>query len=389
MAICAIILSLLAIKEFMRIQEVGNQPSKYGDGYSEQNAIWGAKAYEKLGILSNAGLPDHCLFPSNSQNSCVYTHYPPGPEYLVLMSSRLVNSFDFNSLRIPALILNLMLLSLTIILLLKKLDHLFVVILLSILSLHPFFSRFMHNLHYQGHAFYLLFLQMAVTLFVKESPKKTFSSLFLLSFFQGWLSFDYFFIATLAPMVFYGFLHGFRKKETLLLTIFSGAGFALAHLLHFYQVILYYGSFEKAFEDFLNAAKNRTNNEIIVIKWVPQKALNPLKLLSIYFSRYTKRHGFLPISLDKYMLISMALIVSFGFMKFRKSVFSFCFKKDLIDLSLAFFVSSLWIIVMRQHSFIHFSFINQHYFLFILVWIMWLLSRLTRLQILKTSPSYG
>lgn len=381
MLICVAMISILLCREISRVIEVGNQPTKYGDGYSEQNAVYGAKAFENLGIGKYYGLPDPCVGAAENATPCVYTHYPPGPEYFVYVSHLLTGSFNFDQLRILALITNFLLLFFTAWLLLKKFDHLFVIVLLGLLTVHPFFSRFWHNLHYQGFAFYLLFFQFAVSLFLKERKVATLAALFFCSFLQGWLSFDYFFVVALGPAVFYGFIYGFDFKKTAWIFLTCSAGFGIAHLAHFLQVIFYFGSFDKALEDFLNAAKNRANNEVIIINWVPEKALNPFKLVLMYFSRFTKRHGFLPVSLDKYILITLALGLIYSYFKagrkFLKSNFD---KKTMTYLLVGFIASSMWVIVMRQHSYIHFSFINQHYFLFVLMWIIWVLRKFFNLS---------
>ena len=367
--ICLILFGIHLSLEFLRVLQFKEGPTSIGDGYSEVNAVKGAQAFRMKGIFSDYGLPDHCYAESGGKNTCVYTHYPPGPEYIVYLSSFLVGNFNWFHLRMIPLVLNFLLLIIALLLFLGQFRPIQVLLFFILLGLHPFFWRFWHNMHYQGYAFYLLLVSFGVVLYSDKKFKAALVSLFAISFLQGFLSFDYFFLTTLAPVTFYSFIKGFEKRTAAKLLLVCGGGFAFAHALHFLQVIFHFGSFEAAFTDFRDAAKNRANNEVIVIDWVTTKALNPFKLFSMYMERYTRK-GFLPISLLKYFLLTIVTILVIRFYKIRKlstELFPTRVAKYLI---LALLVSSLWVLVMRQHSFIHYSFINQH-FAFFVIFILW------------------
>jgi hypothetical protein len=106
------ILILFFVKELGLIFSIGNKPSPITDGYSERNTINGVANWQKIGIAANAALPDHCahqIIPAKpDQTTCVYTHYPPGPDYMIWLTQFLTGgSLDTRVLRIFPLLINL------------------------------------------------------------------------------------------------------------------------------------------------------------------------------------------------------------------------------------------------------------------------------------------
>ena len=123
----------------------------------------------------------------------------------------------------------------------------------------------LHCLHYEGyaHSAFLAELVIITRILFSGLPTSAFSYgiVFALGLLQGFFSFDYVFVATGAaiPLAMLARENG-RSVEVRLvarLVALSGAGFAIAHLLHFWQVAHFYGSVSAALNDFSSRATYR------------------------------------------------------------------------------------------------------------------------------------
>ena len=145
----------------------------------------------------------------------------------------------------------------------------------------PMTTEVMNGLHYQGYALSLILLQMSYSWYLFSLPRaprrRELAALFSLSFIQGWLSFDYFFISSLFPLSIY-FLGSKRSLFDLGKHLFVSLGaFVCAIGLHFIQNTLYFATghrastwkfeyhsfvlaFEGAFRDLFMAAKYRSGS---------------------------------------------------------------------------------------------------------------------------------
>ncbi len=115
------------------------------------------------------------------------------------------------------------------------------------------------SIHYMGYALALLLI--AISLVLRDSVTRL--PFLLLGFIQGWLSFDYAFLAVLTPLAVELALPCITPGENLRLRlavercVLAGIGFITAHLLHFGQVWIFYGSFLDAFADLSKSASYR------------------------------------------------------------------------------------------------------------------------------------
>jgi hypothetical protein len=375
-----IIFSLLVLKEIIFIQTFTNDVSPIADGFSEANTTRGGVFFHEKGITAFSGLPDINygeLLPKRGSNgypgfkkgnSVAYTHYPPGPEYMAWLGFHIVGPGNFNLLRYLPILL-----SVIIGIFFIRVNFELVrggnkgVIFVLMLILPPMYSNFMHGLHHQQYAFLMLQLQMSLAgLYITKSKNAIYLLFFfLLGFMQGYMTFDYAFLASLFIIPFYLFFH-LNFSTLASIGLCSGIGFTLAHTLHFYQVVNYYGDFQRALSDFAGSAAHRAKNaaseaDIPNLKY-NAKEIGPFTVMKDYLYRVAGRGKYLSINLINFIWIILGL----KFIKritFKKG-YSFEFEisgRDLLALFSAVIISSMWSLVMKQHAHIH-GFIARHYY---------------------------
>jgi hypothetical protein len=370
-----LILSLLVIKEMIYIQTFQDTVSPVADGYSEANAIRGAVNFHDNGFSPTSGLPffNHPTILTefgNSKDRAAYTHYPPGPEYVNWFWMLLFGKGQFNLSRYFHILLSFFIG----IYFLHFFFHFvggglrgFVLGLLLVLP--PMYSNYMHGLHYQQLAFLILQLQIVITMLYFQDNKKIYLLSFLLmGFFQGWLSFDFAFLASLHAIPLFILMkekYSLKLKSLIFPVLLSGIGFTTAHGIHFYQVVHYLGGMENALKDFTQTASHRANNTVSeTYKANPKYLSDQIGLFSVakdFLYRVAGRGKYLAINLMNFIWIIIAL----RFIK-KMETKKYCFEfelrnSDLLALGSSVLVSSFWSIIMRQHAHIH-GFIARHYY---------------------------
>lgn len=380
-----LVFALLVVKELIYIGTFGNHTSPIADGYSEANTIRGGTFFVEEGLTKYFGLPDLCHsnqfadtgFMGSGPDGCadrIYTHYPPGPEYMAWLGLSVVGIGNYYALRLLPIGLSIL-----VGFFFLKTFFTFVgggvrgFIFGLMLILPPMYSNYMHGLHHQQYAFIMLQAQMALCLLfmTQEKFKKWWVVLafIALGFWQGWMTFDYAFLATLFAIPFYLYLRSEHKVSFLnfvTVGLSSGVPFTAAHVLHFYQVVAYYGSFDKAWADLFGTAKFRATNvtaggALGNPKYDP-KQIGLFTVARDFLYRVAGRGKYLAINLMNFIW----LMVGLRFMKkvtFRKG-WSFEFDvrtSDLLAIFAAIIVSSLWSMTMKQHAHIH-GFIARHYY---------------------------
>ena len=245
------------------------------DAFSEANAIREARNFMDTGIAANAGLGNVMrpgLYPNEGFEgypllagpsvtpSGVYTHYPPGPEYLLYATMRLLGPEPVSHLRILPLGITWAAAVFFGLRLRRRFGTPVASLVMLACAALPMFSDADSYLHNHGYALALLLVEIGICV----GRNAMVLPFLLLGFLQGWLSFDYVFLVTLVPgtlelaMARLGIGHIVRPRLALWRCIAAGAGFAFAHLLHFAEVCAFYGSFHAALQDLTNAAAFRS-----------------------------------------------------------------------------------------------------------------------------------
>lgn len=385
-----VVLALVAyfvVQQVGIVRSLGDRPSRFADRYSEANTVRAVEGYRAEGLLAHAGLPDNAFggrFPREGHETLapdgyVDTHYPPGPMWLAYAMAGLCGTERVACLRILPIGVGgaaLAALALGLVGLLGPARG--ALASLAVLPV-PLVTNMMHGLHYQGYAFALLLVQVLLVVRLYEGGARPsrglFGALFVLGFLQGWLSFDYFFLVALCPVPFAVLLSdlGRREQRRILfgLVACSLAGFALAHGLHFLQVVAFRGGLAAAASDLLGSALDRFDpgrTHELQEKTLDAAQTDPVMLASLYLQVLSAKPIFFGFRLGSLLLALLACWLLLGGRSFpirstRVRIVLGDARSVGAALGLATAVACLWIVVMRGHSLVHQHFIPRHLFL--------------------------
>lgn len=389
-AVIAASLALVAAQQLAYVGEKGDQLSDFADNNSESNAIRAGESYARRGFTHNYGLPDiaygrqftqwgakidldYCGHENGSYETCVYQHYPPGPDFLVGVMTRFFGAGRAGYFRLFPVGLGILCLGYFAVTLFRLVGPVRAALLFFVLCRLPVTQNMMHGLHYQGYALSLLLVQIAVLmrLFLRPADDKEwhFLALYTLGHLQGWLSFDYCFLVTFCALPIWLLAPEWRSrllmKRVFMAMFLAGLGFTVAHTLHFMQVMLYRGDgFRGLVEHFKEVARARSG----VTNWDAELAFPGLFGL---FVRYWT--VLLPKALyfDLPFPAIIAGVIAFFLAPFRRidaALGPFMLRvriqhHQFAAVLAALAVSSLWLLLMRTHAFVHQHFLPRHYYL--------------------------
>jgi hypothetical protein len=361
----------------VKAYSLGNGLSDLADGYSEANAIKGAEGYVVNGFTWNAGLPDvaygeqfdhsggkHDPALCETPKSCVYLHYPEGPDVLAGIATKIFGIGHVLLFRTFPLLVGLFGLTFLAYALVKTSGVVRAAGVMVALWYVPMASNMMHGLHYQGYAMSLLFVQIGVALFAFRSPRvkrKHFVGMAILGFLQGWLSFDYCFLVTLAVVPFWLAEADWRAraKEALLLAVCAGGAFTFAHVLHLVQVAVYLGGVGPALSHMAKIAADRANAPMStlpipgrpgMIIWYWFFLLEEKKYTDFLWGAFVA--GVIPLVWPRPRFVVPLWSGSLA----RESSW-----RALASFASAVVIGSMWILLMRAHANLHGHFLPRHY----------------------------
>ena len=245
------------------------------DAYSEANALREVDGFRAQGITHDAGLgnvlfgsryPDDGFAATHGEKrarsltpSGVYTHYPPGPEYLLYAAEALFGPEPVSRLRlVPLACCGAAALFFGLSLRRRFGETAAWLVMLASLAVAPLHDA-NSSVHLLGYALALLLVETGVAI----GRNRSWVPFLLIGFVQGWLSFDYVFLAVLVPLGAELSLrcidpdHAVRWRLALGRCMLVGAGFVVAQLLHFCEVWSFYGTFGDAIADLHSAARYR------------------------------------------------------------------------------------------------------------------------------------
>jgi hypothetical protein len=359
----------------------------------------------------------------------VYTHYPSTSDLIAGIGAKLFGLENVQNLRILPLIINGLLLfvffSHALLLFPNKKQQAFFMAMFFVV---PIGWNGMHTFTHFSYALYLSLAFIGVMLPVFQSLQPTLkrhakSMALLFGFLAGLFTFDYFFIVVGTPLAVCLLFHGREtfsnktlKRQWLILGFLAGVGFAVAHALHFLQVVAYYGSFSMAFQDIFGAALYRIlgikENYTFVSGMKPWNDcyisycgyltdLGPIKgrlmLLFDYLTLWTSSNGFMALwgqdlperysifyrneNISDYLVIP---IILWGLLALGMTAF---YKKQWVKHCILLFlstliISSLWLFLVKNQGIIHPHLFPRHYYFCFIM----LLLFVTRAMDVKTVP---
>jgi hypothetical protein len=354
------------------------------DPYSEANALREVDGFRAQGITHDAGLGNVLYGPrypndgfvSSAEDRAasvlpngIYTHYPPGPEYLLYAAEKLFGPHPVSRLRLlplllcwgPAVFLGF------------SIRRRFGpttgwLVMLACVSVAPF-NDANTSVHFLGYALALLLVEIGLAI----GHNRTVLPFLALGFLQGWLSFDYMFLVICAPL---GVAFAMpqidpsevpRIRLAVLRCVLAGSGFILAHVIHLMQVWDYYGTLHQAVADLHNSARFRAGAgqsggvtgylgraAILMLYYTisPYPVSFPFWHSAAEFPKAAHAFRFLGLTLGAWFpLVTLALWLAGHVGPHRNSkhlVRRWC-KINLIGLA----VSSLWWFAMQNHATIH------------------------------------
>ena len=386
--------SVGSISAAWNVRNAGNALSQV-DAFSESNAIREVRNFLDTGIAANDGLGNvlrpglyseegfeghpetraHSLTPSG-----VYTHYPPGPEYILYVAMRLLGTHPIARLRIVPLMITW----LAAVFFGLSLRHRFgmpcAAFVMLACAVLPVFSDADAYLHYDGYALALLLVEIGLCL-GRSTQVLPFA---VLGFGQGWLSFDYFFLVALVPGALELALprldadHTARKHLALWRCTAAAAGFVFAHLLHFTEVCAYFGSFQAAFRDLRGAAAYRTGEigpllRIVLTCHVLMHYFSGVNSIGILLGQPAVRRlepqqafRFGGLALGTWLLLLTLWFLLVRLIRQRRaqtSAAALQIDDDWLVVTLCGIIPcSLWFVAMPEHAFIHEHFLYRHLF---------------------------
>src|ERR1035437_8512442 len=419
--------ALLVSVQLAYLGWIGNGLGHLTHSFSEANVIRAVDAYLHDGITSHYGLARSIYgnkfpgdgfvlsridargqvpaefrqgFPASAAapNEWVYTHYPPGPEFVCWFLVSLFGNEHLWVLRLFPLCLCLLATAVFFKTLAMAFgtDRAALVAIACVLL--PMFNTYMPGLHFQGYSWALFLLQMSLLMWMywtrEAAPRWCWPALFLLGFGQGWLSFDQFFVIGLVawPLWLLRRSEGFALSRTHLAlpVMLAFAGFGLAHVLHFLQVAGELGGLSAALTEFRNTAVERVNQASAGVPLMLQRHMFAFLqadsarvsyFRSLILGLYQYIRDFLhPPAAHFFHLFSLAVILGVLAAVFRRIELNLPgsdrarplklslswpnSKKVWWTLIAALFVSVIWLLVMPAHSVGNHHITVRHFFVF-------------------------
>jgi hypothetical protein len=376
----------LALVQLGLLAYVGNGITRFADHYSEADAIRSAQGFAEHGLTWNYGLPNILYGERFAERGWkgdrraaplpaggVYTRYPPLANWIAAL---LEYAFGYERLwvwRLFPIAVGLSALAALFATLSRTFGADRGAVVAVAIALLPMTSTHMHGLHYHGYAYALLLLQIALavrTFWSSEGLTARRGALFfVLGFVQGWLSFDLAFIVTLLALP----LWLLRRVEArwlsprrLIAAVFlPGAGFVLAHVLHFLQVVAFYGSLEGALADFRTRAEYRFTGSSGSFVSVLVKAL---RSDATYSTSFLSRHfgPMLDIAIVLVLVLVLARHITIDVGRRPGVLASWSgdrVRAYLLALGAALVASAAWTVAMPAMTVNHPHIIPRHFFL--------------------------
>lgn len=350
------------------------------DNFSESNAYRAGQSYVEQGFFVEGSMPHTGYGNAYSEYGHLgatddynqvfktkrYTHYPQLPDMLCGVSILMFGDQPIWPLRLIPSLSFLIAALVTCLYFRQAFGAGAGAVLALCLALTPTFTELANNLHYYSYVNSMMLLEMAaIHYWLTRANKRGLVLLSLVGFTHGWLSFDWCFIVVFMPFVFAPFVGSSKKwlGRTTLAVFVLGCGFTLAHIIHFAQVIVYFGSFSAAFDDFFHSAAfydtdNRTKLQLFFdfADWH----------LGAYFMG--QEFGF--PKFNRHLLLGL-LALALVRRQVRPSIRWICPKpKIALGFLVAFGLAFAWAVPMTRHGWIHRSFNHLHFmpvYLFVLV----------------------
>jgi hypothetical protein len=386
------------------------------DSGEDEFALVGGMYFADNGFLSNAGLWYRCwkdnkrlltgrqIGPRLQTKCLTRAHYPPLPAWIAgllikIIGEEKIETNHLHYFRFFPVTIGIISFILFAYMTVSAFNIVKATIIIAAVSTVEVTSNMMGHLGMHGYVIPLFILQLGFFLYIFKKEEKFKIRyciiLFFLGFLQGWLSYDLFFVVSFSGIPFALLYANENKSEStkrlFYAVIFPLAGFGFAHILHFIQFAIYYGSISAAYNDIISIAKYRAQGGSQHFKYQLENAqgsdISRMKLLNLYLSRYIDSRIFLA----NYARPLKKIIIFIFFMTLFKDVrinikrpfqvllkWTSSYSTSFAVLS-AFLISILWILVMPQFSGVKelTPFVTRHFFLIYFVCVLTIVDSLS------------
>lgn len=365
-------------------RSVGNSPSALADGGSDHDALVSGMHYYVDGFTNNYGLPNRAapigkmyMDPADKPKwGAVYTHYPPGPNWLTGVGFYIFGPNHVPLYRSIPIAFSALCFMGSYFLLRRALGALLAAVSLFALFSVPMTSSMMHGLHSHGYASAILVLQTSYVFscFRRQGLLRPgqLALVFVMGWIQGWVGFDYAFVASFYPLALAAICFASPvSKAAIITTIAAAGGFAVAHIAHFGQVALYRQSWGAAYSDFFDVAAFRLG-----ATESPATTDNgTLHILQTYLIELLPAGGV--GDWPALYIIGTAIAMAVFYILWARLFPSARQRRTggvglICGLVMALVISVMWELVMQQHALVaaHKLFLPRHLLLFLFVCIL-------------------
>ncbi|MGV3598567.1 MAG: hypothetical protein ACO1PI_11930 [Bacteroidota bacterium] len=343
--IFAFCFALIAWRAFNVTTDNGNgRDNVYGDSYSDKNVLSAARYYYDYGFNGTYWLPTQQYEGKGDTSFNVYTHYPPLPDILAGIYSKVLNSTSEPVLRLFP-ILWAMVFFFVIYQVLEAIikDKTQAFIGGSILVLSNYFITWADNLH--KHTLEELLKWLYVYCIYKyfnknERENKWIAWMCIIFLLAINVSFE---PPTYLAVVSIGFSLLYSRKLFTKVTVLPGIAAVTGFMLHMWQNAAYWGSWTIAYEDMMAAFKLRTTGEETAGFTVSEIGNKDFSLLDIAFEWFNRMERF-------YLIPGWAILLlgAWGMWHMYKH------QRQLFFIALILLLASIsWSFAMSHHAYVH------------------------------------
>ena len=355
----AVVLSAFSLIQIETCIEKGGQPLRQRDAQSERNSGNGAEHFVEDGFGATSFLARYnepLNLDSGSaviRDSDIYTHYFPGPDYVLTMSYALFGTGEsvFRWTRLVPLAQVLGSIILLLLLMERRLwpGHQWTTLFMAALVLFPPVMRLWSiSLHGHSYSSACIMLGLCLGLLGGEGPHRRWKLLgaFALGFLSNYMLLTAAFVVCAAPLVGSLLVPGRRGKDhgfALLLTVAVGVGLVAAFGVHYLQIVHQFGWLETRLDQF---------GVLSIRAGAAVPGASPTELFTQYQEEVMRMFGLTPTVM---LLIGLwGAAASPGPARARLALAA--------GVAVAFVSSWTWILLMRQHSAAH-GHVNPRIFL--------------------------
>jgi len=341
-------------KEFSRVHSLGSH-FNHADGFSEDHSKEGAENFFKLGFAYSGGLQVWPRFDQDTnvpilKEKRIYTHYYPGPDYVIAMTFAVFGISDFTFQWTRLIPLFLIFFSIVAFILTMQNTYFdqwpwFKSAFAPLLFWPPAMRWWSISLHGHGYVTAIFFTLCAITWYSSyRSPSKSDSIfLFVLAFLLGIVSnymlLTFAFVVCAAPLV-SGLLIGTKDSgmNGVKLSFVVGLGLVAAFFLHLAQIAWVVDSWAVAWDSQLRIAGIRA----VVERSEPITRIMLIGRYSEYCAQFWWI-GSLPLVVLGLFICSLQKVGAYSQMRIYR----------VLGLLVAFLSSYAWVMALKNHSIDH------------------------------------